>query len=219
MSWAVLSYGDSQQLAAWADQMSQAGYRTMLSNFAYTIQGSGSGSPTVNGGGQTGKQLVTNGWTHSATNVLMIGDLFNVYAGTITFTTAPVSGHALTFHDYYGNSYSIGMGDGTTKAFNLPNTFFTGYKVFDNGTLTTAYTATMQHQLLRVVATNVSSDSSGDATINIEPALRFSPVSGNSIVLTNPGAAFAFAKPGSSLSYTAPRIAALSLSLEEDITV
>ena len=37
-------------------------------------QGSGSGTPLVNGASQTGQELVTDGWTPSATSVLKEGD-------------------------------------------------------------------------------------------------------------------------------------------------
>lgn len=189
----------------------------MLPNYAYKIQGSGSGSPVVDGASQTGNSIVTSGWTASASNVLMAGDMIQVFAGSIVFTTAPANGAAITFNDFYGNAYSIGTGNGTATTFNLPNTFFTGYSVYVSGTLqTSGYTTTMQHQLLMMTA-NASSNASGVATLNFEPGLRFSPANSNAIILSAPSAAFAFAKPYASISYTAPRIAAMSLALIEDI--
>ncbi len=219
MSWNVLSYPDSQLLQGWSAQMSRGGFRTALPNYAYTILGSGAGTPVVDGASQTGSSLTTNGWTASSTNVLMVGDMFEIYGGTITFVTAPANTYAITFNDYYGNSYSIGTGNGATTTFNLPATFFTGDHVYVNGvqqTYTTNYTTVMQHQLLQVTA-NASSNASGVAVVNFEPILRFSPANGNALILTNPSAVFAFAKPAAPISYTAPRIAALSLSLAEDI--
>ncbi|MGA9855754.1 MAG: hypothetical protein WBR29_10805 [Gammaproteobacteria bacterium] len=219
MSWNVLSYADSQLLMAWSAQMSRGGFRTALPNYAYVIQGSGAGTPVVDGASQTGTSLTTDGWTPSSSNVLKAGDMFNVYAGSITFVTAPANTYLVTFTDYYGNSYSIGTGNGSTLTWNLPATFFTGYNVYVNAVLqtyTSQYTTTMQHQLLMVTA-NASSNGSGVATLNFEPALRFSPTNGSAIILSTPSAAFAFTKAGANISYTAPRIAALSLSLLEDI--
>lgn len=217
LTWRVLSYADAQLLLAWSTQMSRGGFRTMLPNEAYIIQGVGTGTPVVDGANQTGTALLTSGWTASITDILKTGDMFQIYNGSIVFTTAPASGAAIEFNDFYGNSYPIGTGNGTTTTWNLPNTFFTGYNVYIAGTLQgSGYTTTMQHQLLMMTA-NASSNASGVATLNFEPALRFSPANGNSIILSTPSAAFAFAKPDASISYTPPRIGALSLSLVEDI--
>jgi len=220
MSWNVLSYSDSQALQGWAVQMSRGGFRTAMSNFSYVMQGSGLGSPTISGGTQTGTSLTTAGWTASKTNVLKIGDMIGVYKGKITFVTAPTNTYAITAKDYYGNSISIGTGDGSTKIFNLPVTFYTGYAVYVNGVLqtyTTNYTTTPQHQML-MVTQNVSSEGSGNATINFEPALRFSPLNSSAISLS-PTIVFMFSKPGTSMSYTAPRIPSFAMNLMEDITL
>ncbi|MGA9851837.1 MAG: hypothetical protein WBR15_02780 [Gammaproteobacteria bacterium] len=221
LSWNVLSYADSQLLLAWSMQMSRAGFRTALPNYAYEIQGVGTGTPTVDGGSQTGNSLLTEGWTDSISGILLPGDMFQVYGGTITFLTAPANTYAITAEDFYGNSIAIGTGNGVATTFNLPNAFFTGYNVYVNAVLqtyTTDYTTTMQHQLLMVTA-SAASNGSGVATIDFEPALRFSPVSGNSIVLSPCNAVFAFSKPDASISYTPPRIAAMALSLMEDVTL
>ncbi|MDE1767537.1 MAG: hypothetical protein KGI27_14880, partial [Thaumarchaeota archaeon] len=60
-------------------------------------------------------------------------------------------------------------------------------------------------------------DSSGDATLNIEPALRIRPADSNSLITSSPSAVFAFSKANSNMSYTAPRIAAFSMALTEDL--
>lgn len=80
MSWQVLSYADSQALAAWADQMSQAGTRTYLPNFAYSAQG-GVYVGAVNGSGQTGSTLILNGLAASTT-ITQAGDFITVTDGT-----------------------------------------------------------------------------------------------------------------------------------------
>lgn len=43
-----------------------------------TPNGVATGTPLVNGAGQTGASLITNGWTVSITNILKIGDYFGV---------------------------------------------------------------------------------------------------------------------------------------------
>ncbi|MDE2103666.1 MAG: hypothetical protein KGL39_40890 [Patescibacteria group bacterium] len=217
MSWKVMEYADSQLLSAWAVQMAKAGVRSFIVDPAYKMRGSGAGAPAVNGAGQTGTALITNGWTASQSNVLMAGDLFQVCTGTITFTTAPANTDPVTFTDCNGNSHQIGVGNGIVVTFNLPPWFAPNAPVYVNGVLTTAYTtAGIQHQTCRVVA-NVSSDSGGNATIEFEPALRFSPTSGVVLNLNLIGFYMYFAKPSSSASYTPPRIAAMSLSMVEDI--
>ena len=45
--------------------------------YAYT-SGAQGGTPTVNGAGQTGASLVTQGWSNSITNLLAIGDVFTI---------------------------------------------------------------------------------------------------------------------------------------------
>lgn len=49
-----------------------------------TPRGSVAGSPTIDGVGQTGTSLITNGWTASQTGVLLAGDYFQVGSGTTT---------------------------------------------------------------------------------------------------------------------------------------
>lgn len=48
-----------------------------------TARGVATGTPLVNGGGQTGNSLVTDGWTNSTTNILRAGDMisFNTPTG------------------------------------------------------------------------------------------------------------------------------------------
>lgn len=83
MSWEVLSYADSQQLAAWSDQMSQAGVRTYLQNFIYIPQGSSRGAVVVNGANQTGTSLVCN-QAPVGTNLVVAGDFIVITSGTHT---------------------------------------------------------------------------------------------------------------------------------------
>lgn len=72
------------------------------------------------------------------------------------------------------------------------------------------------HQLVMVMA-DANSDVSGNASVSIEPTLRFAPTDASALVVSAPAAYFAFAKPSASASYLPPRRAALSISLIEDI--
>ena len=49
-----------------------------------TPRGSVPGSPLVNGASQTGKSLITDGWTPSQNGVLLAGDYFQLGTGTTT---------------------------------------------------------------------------------------------------------------------------------------
>ncbi len=157
LSWKTLTYADAQALTAWSVQMAKGGVRTALPNYAYSMGGSGLGAPVVNGAGQTGDALITDGWTASENGVLLPADLFQVTNGTL-------------------------------------------------------------HQLLMVIA-QANSDAGGNSTISFEPALRFSPTTASALVLANPQAYFAFAKPSAATHYTPPHIASMALSLIEDIQI
>lgn len=43
-----------------------------------TTQGAGTGTPLINGASQTGNSIVTDGWTHSITNILKAGDIIQI---------------------------------------------------------------------------------------------------------------------------------------------
>lgn len=49
-----------------------------------TTRGVGTGTPLVNGASQTGKALITDGWTVSTTGILKAGDYFQIGTGTTT---------------------------------------------------------------------------------------------------------------------------------------
>ena len=44
-------------------------------------RGVGTGTPLVNGGTQTGKSLITDGWTNSTTNIMRAGDMIQLGSG------------------------------------------------------------------------------------------------------------------------------------------
>ena len=83
LSWKTLTYADAQALMAWSVQMAKGGVRTPLPNYAYTQQETIYGTPVVNGAGQTGNALVTDGWDVSINGVLLPGDMFQVTNGTL----------------------------------------------------------------------------------------------------------------------------------------
>jgi hypothetical protein len=47
-----------------------------------TPRGVATGTPLVNGAGQTGVSLITDGWTPSTTGILKAGDFLSVYSGS-----------------------------------------------------------------------------------------------------------------------------------------
>lgn len=49
-----------------------------------TPRGSTPGAPAVNGAGQTGRELITDGWTASQTGVLLVGDYIQLGSGETT---------------------------------------------------------------------------------------------------------------------------------------
>ena len=96
-------------------------------------RGTGNGSPAVNGAGQTGLTLVTDGWAASET-VLKAGDFF---------------------------------------AFNVGG-----------------------RRSLHRVRTNVQSDSSGNATPQLVPAIRVAPADNEPLILTHPSCVMMFLSDG-----------------------
>ena len=59
-----------------------------------TPRGSALGTPTVDGGGQTGTSLATLGWTPSQRNLLLPGDYFSVN-GQLLMVTQPVGSNPM----------------------------------------------------------------------------------------------------------------------------
>lgn len=90
--------------------------------------GVATGTPVVNGLGQTGNSLATDGWTPSTANILRAGDY-------------------------------IQIGTGSSSR-------------------------------LHMVMADVNSNSSGEALLSIEPALRYSPNDGTAITVNNPVGVF-----------------------------
>lgn len=49
-----------------------------------SVRGIGTGTPLVKGASQTGKELITDGWTTSQTGILLAGDYIQIGTGTST---------------------------------------------------------------------------------------------------------------------------------------
>lgn len=56
-----------------------------------TPRGNAGGTPLVNGASQTGKSLITNGWTSGVNNILMKGDFIELANGELKMITANVN--------------------------------------------------------------------------------------------------------------------------------
>lgn len=62
----------------------RAGTFLMGDPLAKTARGIATGTPQVNGAGQTGKTLATKGWTANKTGILLAGDYFQLGSGSAT---------------------------------------------------------------------------------------------------------------------------------------
>jgi len=68
---------DHPTIEAYAFRLNGAEHRALIPDFAYERQGAGGGTPRVNGAGQAGLSLITDGWPNS-TAVLVAGDRIGV---------------------------------------------------------------------------------------------------------------------------------------------
>jgi hypothetical protein len=73
----VANLKDQPTIEAFAFRLNGAEHRCVMPDFAYERQGAGGGTPLVNGVGQTGKSLATDGWP-ATTTVLKAGDRIGV---------------------------------------------------------------------------------------------------------------------------------------------
>lgn len=74
LSFGVLDPAKRQKMDAVLTLMAQRTYLLRVEDYTYVRQGSGAGSPKVDGASQSGLTLNTKGWTPSATGVLLAGD-------------------------------------------------------------------------------------------------------------------------------------------------
>jgi hypothetical protein len=65
-------------LQAFALKLAAGDHNFTVRDFSYVRRGSGAGTPLINGAGQTGTSIVTDGWTASASGVLLEGDLIQI---------------------------------------------------------------------------------------------------------------------------------------------
>lgn len=73
-----LSGADRATLQAFLLKLSNGDHNFTITDHSYTRRGSGSGTPLVKGASQTGNSIITDGWTNSATGVLLAGDLVQI---------------------------------------------------------------------------------------------------------------------------------------------
>jgi len=100
--WNGLTDLDVRILKAWLNKLSGRAGRFYLTDYTHkTPSGTAQGSPVVNGASQTGRTLVTSGWTPNQTALLLPGDYFSVGSQLCVITetaSADGSGNAtLTF--------------------------------------------------------------------------------------------------------------------------
>lgn len=119
-----------------------------------TPRGTATGTPLVKGGSQTGRTLITDGWTNGVTGIVKAGDWFQ-------------------------------LGSGSTA------------------------------RLYKVVA-DANSNGSGEATLEIWPALRSSPADNAALTISSPKGRFMLAGP-IDYSIDAAKIYGLSFEAVEDL--
>lgn len=77
--WQNLSAADARILKAWLNQLSGMAGRFYLFDATHpTPSGSAAGTPLVKGAGQTGRTLITDGWTANQTALLLPGDYIGI---------------------------------------------------------------------------------------------------------------------------------------------
>jgi hypothetical protein len=77
MSFPPMKPAQAQKLEAFLWRLDGAAHRAVLRDFSYRRQGTGAGTPVVNGANQTGYTLATSGWTAGGTQ-LYAGDRIGV---------------------------------------------------------------------------------------------------------------------------------------------
>ena len=90
MTFTNLNDARRRQLLAFLFKLNGAQHRFTVRDFAFTRGGAGGGSPLVNGGAQTGKNLIIDNGPNSQTNWLLAGDQIGV-AGLLHSVDANVS--------------------------------------------------------------------------------------------------------------------------------
>jgi hypothetical protein len=90
--WNNLSAADARILKAWLNKLSGMAGRFYLHDSSHaTPAGTALGTPLVKGASQTGRTLITDGWTANQTNLLVPGDYFSVGAQLFVITEPAAS--------------------------------------------------------------------------------------------------------------------------------
>lgn len=105
----AMKRSDAEQLVAFMLKLNgQYGTFTFGDPANTTPRGVGTGTPLVNGAGQTGNSLVTDGWTASQTGILKAGDWIQLGSGSTSrlykiLSDANSSGAGAATFDIYPN--------------------------------------------------------------------------------------------------------------------
>ena len=82
----VQNLKDVPAIEAFLFRLNGAEHRAIIRDFAYQRHGDGGGTPRVNGAGQTGLSLITDGWPNNTT-VLVAGDRIGISGQMIPVVT------------------------------------------------------------------------------------------------------------------------------------
>jgi hypothetical protein len=89
--WPPLSDANASEASTWLDQAGKAGYRFLLPIYSFTQNGVLTGTPLINGAGQSGLSLITDGWTHGVTAIAKRGDFLQLATGQLLRVQADVN--------------------------------------------------------------------------------------------------------------------------------
>jgi hypothetical protein len=90
--WQNLSDADARIMKAWLNSLSGMAGRFYLYDATHpTPSGTAAGTPIVNGASQSGRTLVTDGWTANQSSLLLPGDYIGVNGQLLVITAAAAS--------------------------------------------------------------------------------------------------------------------------------
>ncbi len=95
LTYKALSAGDRASMMAFLASLEGMRHRFTLEYHGAPQLGILTGTPLVDGAGQTGNTLVTDGWTNSQTGIIKAGDMFSV-GGELKMCTADANSGATT---------------------------------------------------------------------------------------------------------------------------
>lgn len=89
--WNNLTDADARLIKAWLNKLSGRAGRFYLGDSTHPVPaGTALGTPLVKGASQTGRTLLTDGWTANQSNLLLPGDYFSV-GSQLCVITAPIA--------------------------------------------------------------------------------------------------------------------------------